>query len=100
VVHCAYHLDPVADRFVEGHVAGAQSLATLGLRCNPDGLLGVLGYLLEGTGVWVLAVVTPVAEDYDRRAMVYGRQVLVPEPLRRQPEVAVHLDVDYAVAED
>jgi len=26
--------------------------------------------------------------------------VLVPEPLRRQPEVAVHLDVDYAVAKD
>jgi hypothetical protein len=32
--------------------------------------------------------------------MVYGRQVFVPEPLRRQPEVAVYLDVDYAAAED
>jgi hypothetical protein len=61
----------------------------------------VLGYLLvEGTGVRVLAVVAPVAEDYDRRAMVYGLQVFVPEPLRCQLEVAVHLDVDYAAAED
>lgn len=61
----------------------------------------MLGYLLvEGTGVRVLAVVAPVTEDYDRRAMVYGRQVFVPEPLRRQPEVAFHLNVDYAAAED
>jgi hypothetical protein len=61
----------------------------------------VLGYLLvEGTGVRVLAVVAPVAEDYGRHAMVYGLQVFVPEPLRCQPEIAVHLDVDYAAAED
>jgi hypothetical protein len=28
-----------------------------------------------------------------------GRQVLVSEPLRRQPEASVHLDVDEAAAE-
>jgi hypothetical protein len=60
----------------------------------------VLDYLLEGTGLRVLAVVAPVAKDYYRRAMANVRQVLVPEPLRRQPEVAVNLDVDYAAAED
>ena len=74
VVYRAHHLGPVADRSVEGHVAGAQSLALLGLRRDPDGLLGVLGYVLEGTGVRFLAVAAPVAEDYDRRAMVYGRR--------------------------
>jgi hypothetical protein len=54
----------------------------------------VLDYLLEGTGLRVLAVVAPVAKDYGRRAMANGRQVLVTEPLRRQPEASVHLDVD------
>ncbi len=60
----------------------------------------MLGYLLEGTGLLFLAVVALAAEDYDRRVMVYGRQVFVPEPLHRQPEVAVNVDVDYAAAED
>jgi hypothetical protein len=54
----------------------------------------VLDYLLEGTGLRGLAVVAPVAKDYYRRAIANGRQVLVTEPLRRQPEVAVHLDLD------
>jgi hypothetical protein len=83
-----------------GHVTGAQSSASLGLLCDQNSLLGLLGYLFEGAGVRVLAVLAPVAEDYDRRAVVYGRQVFVSEPLRRQPEVAVNLDVDYAAAED
>ncbi len=64
------HLDPVADRLVEGRVTGAQSPAPLGLLCDQNCLLGLLGYLLEGTGVWGLAVVAPVAEDYDRHAVV------------------------------
>ena len=70
------------------------------LLCGENSLLGVLAYLLEGAAVRVLTVVAPVVEDYDRCATVYGRQVFVPEPLRRQPEVAVNLDVDYAAAEN
>ncbi len=74
--------------------------ASFWLGRHPDELLCVLGYLFEGPRIGVLAVVAPVAQDHDRRAVVDVRQILVPEPLRGQPEVAVDVRVDDPAAED
>ena len=86
LVHRSYHLDPVADLFVEGHVATSQSPAPPGLGCDPDSLPGVLRYLLQRLRVGMLPVIASVAQDHDCRAVVYSRQIPVLELLGGLPK--------------